>query len=89
MELVTGTFCSANEGWSGEPLERGLRLILVQNGQLCCRIPNQLEHLIKGPSLCIIVNDGDFTSTQIYGTDEPSHYTAVRLGVEVLDNRLG
>ncbi|MGU2603565.1 AraC family transcriptional regulator, partial [Pseudomonas aeruginosa] len=41
MKLVTGTFCSASEDWFEEPLERGLRLILVQSGQLRCRIPGQ------------------------------------------------
>ena len=71
MKLVTGTFCSASEDWFEEPLERGLRLILVQSGQLRCRIPGQPEHLIEGPSLCTIANDGDFTSAQIYGTDKP------------------
>ena len=89
MKLVTGTFCSASEDWFEEPLERGLRLILVQSGQLRCRIPGQPEHLIEGPSLCTIANDGDFTSAQIYGTDKPLRYTIVQLGVEALDSRLG
>ena len=89
MKLVTGTFCSASEDWFEEPLERGLRLILVQSGQVRCRIPGQPEHLIEGPSLCTIANDGDFTSAQIYGTDKPLRYTIVQLGVEALDSRLG
>ena len=54
-----------------------------------CRIPGQPEHLIEGPSLCTIANDGDFTSAQIYGTDKPLRYTIVQLGVEALDSRLG
>lgn len=51
--------------------------------------PGQPEHLIEGPSLCTIANDGDFTSAQIYGTDKPLRYTIVQLGVEALDSRLG
>lgn len=89
IKLVTGTLCSASEDWFEEPLERGLRLILVQSGQLRCRIPGQPEHLIKGPSLCTIASDGDFTSTQIYGTEKPLRYTIVQLGVEVLNDRAG
>lgn len=89
MKLVTGTLCSASEQWLEEPLERGLRLILVQSGQLRCRVPGQVEHLIEGPSLCTIANDGDFTSTQLYGTDTPLRYTIVQLGVESLESSLG
>lgn len=89
MKLVTGTFRSDSEDWFEEPLERGLRLILVQSGRLRCRIPGQPEHLIEGPSLCTIANDGDFTSAQVYGTDTPLRYTIVQLGMEALDSRLG
>ncbi|MGE8358225.1 MAG: helix-turn-helix transcriptional regulator, partial [Microvirgula sp.] len=54
-----------------------------------CRIPGQPEHLIEGPSLCSIANDGDFTSAQIYGTEKPLRYTIVQLGIEALDCQPG
>ncbi|WIX32332.1 AraC family transcriptional regulator [Salinicola sp. JS01] len=89
LKLVSGTFLSSNEAWYEEPLERGLRLILVQSGRLRCRVPGQPEHLIEGPSLCTIANDGEFSSAQIYATDQPLRYTIVQLGVEVLSSRIG
>ncbi len=89
MTLVTGTLWSDSENWVEDPLERGLKLILVQSGELSCRIPGHSEQSIKGPSLCTIVNDGEFTSSQIYGTTTPLRYTIVQLDLESLDRHLG
>jgi AraC family transcriptional activator of pyochelin receptor len=89
MTLVTGTLWSDSENWVEDPLERGLKLILVQSGELSCRIPGHREQSIKGPSLCTIVNDGEFTSSQIYGTTTPLRYTIVQLDLESLDRHLG
>ncbi|MGP9652845.1 helix-turn-helix transcriptional regulator [Halomonas sp. AOP35-4E-18] len=89
IKLMTGTYFSASEEWYEEPLEQGVRLILVQSGRLRCRIPGQPEQLIKGPMLCTIANGGDFTSAQVYSTDQPLRYTIVQLCDDVVDSRLG
>ncbi|WP_455922764.1 helix-turn-helix domain-containing protein [Pseudomonas putida] len=89
MKLITGTLWSQSDAWVEDPLDRGLKLILVQSGELACRIPGQPVQQIKGPSLCTIVNDGEFTSSQIYGTDTPLRYTIVQLDLEALDRHLG
>lgn len=89
MTLVTGTLWSESEAWVEDPLERGLKLILVQSGELACRVPGHAQQSIRGPSLCSIVNDGDFTSAQIYGTSAPLRYTIVQLDLESLDRHLG
>ncbi|WP_353980205.1 AraC family transcriptional regulator [Salinicola endophyticus] len=89
LKLVSGTFLSSSEEWFEEPLERGLRLILVQSGRLRCRVPGQPEHTIEGPSLCTIASDGDFSSAQIYATDKPLRYTILQLGVEALSSHVG
>ncbi|SHG80359.1 helix-turn-helix transcriptional regulator [Pollutimonas bauzanensis] len=85
IKLLTGTYYSASAERLEEQLEDGLRLILVQSGQLRCRVPGQPEHLIRGPMLCTIVSEGDFTSTQIYATDQPLRYTIIQLGVVSLE----
>lgn len=88
MKLLSGTLCSESRDWYEEPLERGLKLVLVQSGQLRCRVPGQPEQCIKGPGLCLIANDGEFTTQQIYSWDAPLRYTIVQLGIDALDRGL-
>ncbi len=78
LTLRTGTYRSPSEAWYEEPLECGLRLVLVQSGSLRCRVPGQQDSVMNGPSLCMIANEGDFTSAQVYGTDHPLRYTIVQ-----------
>ncbi|CAJ4934345.1 regulatory protein PchR [Burkholderia pseudomallei] len=88
MKLLSGTLCSESRDWYEEPLERGLKLVLVQSGQLRCRVPGQPEQCIKGPGLCLIANDGEFTTQQVYSWDAPLRYTIVQLGIDALDRGL-
>ncbi|MBN3781724.1 MULTISPECIES: AraC family transcriptional regulator [Burkholderia] len=88
MKLMSGTLCSDSRDWYEEPLEKGLKLVLVQSGQLRCRVPGQPEQCIKGPGLCVIANDGEFTTHQIYDRDTPLRYTIVQLGLDALDRNL-
>ncbi|KAF0807700.1 transcriptional regulator PchR [Alcanivorax xiamenensis] len=89
MTLTSGTLRTSRQRWEEETLPRGVKLVLVQSGRLRCRIPGQSEQVMEGPSLCIIANDGDFSSTQLYGTREPLRYTIVQLGREALDQDQG
>lgn len=85
VTLLSGTYYSMSESWFEEPLEDGLRLVLVQSGQLRCRVSGQAEHLIQGPMFCAIANEGDFTSSQIYSIDQPLRYTIIDIGVESME----
>ena len=88
MKLMSGTLCSDSRDWY-EPLEKGLKLVLVQSGQLrCCVCRSQPEQCIKGPGLCVIANDGEFTTHQIYDRDTPLRCTIVQLGLDALDRNL-
>jgi AraC family transcriptional regulator, transcriptional activator of the genes for pyochelin and ferripyochelin receptors len=84
LKLVSGTLRSDRSDWYEEPLEKGVKLILIQSGELRCWIPGQPEQRMKGPSLCLIANDIDCTTRQIYATHTPLHYTIVQLGPEVM-----
>ncbi|WP_431824565.1 helix-turn-helix transcriptional regulator [Burkholderia sp. F1] len=88
LKLVSGTLCPDSRDWYEEPLEIGLKLVLVQSGQVRCRVPGQPEQHIEGPGLCVIANDGDFTTQQAYGRDAPLRYTIVQLGLDALDRNL-
>lgn len=85
IKLLAGTYCSAGEAWIEEQLEDGLQLVLVQSGQLRCRVSGQPEHLIRGPMLCMIANEGDYTSAQLFAADQPLRYTIIRLSAEALE----
>lgn len=84
LKLLSGTLRSDHADWFEEPLEKGVKLILIQSGELRCWIPGQPEQRMKGPSLCLIANDIDCTSRQIYAPHTPLTYTIVQLGPEVM-----
>lgn len=89
IKLIAGTMKSLNDDWYEEPLEKGIRVVLVQSGHLQCQIPGQAKQVLEGPSVCIIANNGEFTSKQIYEMDVPMRYTIIQLGVESLTQKLG
>ncbi len=89
LKLISGVHCPCEERWHEEPLEAGLRMILVGSGQLRCRVPGQSEQLICGPSLCAIANEGDFTSAQLYDTGSPLRYTIIQLGIDAVAEQFG
>ncbi|WP_413205731.1 helix-turn-helix transcriptional regulator [Rhodospirillum sp. A1_3_36] len=89
MKLMAGTYYSESEAWYEEPLDRGVRLILVQSGGLRCRVPGQPECLIEGPMLCTIANAGEFTTAQAYDPSRPLRYTMLHLSDDDRDDRLG
>ncbi|KAB0622400.1 helix-turn-helix transcriptional regulator [Castellaniella defragrans] len=89
VKLVAGILHPASEDWHEEPLEQGVKLVLVQSGEVRCSAPGQAEHCLKGPSLCFIANEGESSTRQRYGRDAPLRYTIVRLGREILDRDCG
>ncbi|WP_246794907.1 helix-turn-helix domain-containing protein [Burkholderia perseverans] len=89
MTLLSGTVATESPGWHEGPLEQGLKLVLVQSGRLCCRVPGQPEHCVSGPSLCLIVNDAGPTTEQLYCRDAPLRYTIVQFGIETLGQDAG
>lgn len=79
LTLKTGTYSSFSEDWYEEPLESGLRLVLVQSGRLRCRVPGQNDREMSAPSFCAIASEGDFTTSQVYGMEQALRYTIVQL----------
>ncbi|OZI34019.1 AraC family transcriptional regulator [Bordetella genomosp. 10] len=86
LKLLTGTYQSTSEDWYEEPMEQGVKLVLLQSGHLQCRVPGQPELSLEGPRLCLMANDGDFTYTtrQLHGMKAALRYTIVQLGPELL-----
>jgi len=84
VKLTAGTLKTASNQWQEEPQESGFKLVLIQHGQLRCRIPGQPVHHLQGPSLCLIAHEHAYSTQNAYGCVTPLRYTIVQLGQELL-----
>jgi len=85
IKLVTGILQSVRHDWCEEPQEQGLKLVVIERGQLRCRVDGQPEHTIKGPGVCFLANETAYSTRLSYDCTTPLHYTIVQLGAGLLD----
>lgn len=72
--------------WSSEPLWKGVKLILMMNGELECQPDNKKTVLLSGASLCVIANKHDQESQQRFLHAEDIRYVSVCLSENLLDS---
>ncbi|EPL9569923.1 helix-turn-helix domain-containing protein [Providencia rettgeri] len=72
--------------WVSEPLWKGVKLILMMNGELECQPDNKKTVSLSGASLCIIANQHDRESQQRFLQTEDVRYVSVCLSEHLLDS---
>ncbi len=83
--LTAGTLVAKSSGWEVEPMYDGLRFVILENGELTCRIPGLAQERIVGPSVCAIWNRGETESLQSFAAGSAVRYTAVSLPKSLMD----
>lgn len=72
--------------WVTEPLWKGVKLVLMMNGELECQPDNKKTVSLSGASLCVIANQHDNESQQRFLQAEDVHYVSVCLSENLLDS---
>lgn len=88
ISLTSGTVNPARTVWQDEPLCLGLKIIIIESGELRCRFPYQQERHIKGPALCAIWCQDQAEASQCFLPGKGLHYTAVNLSTTTLSTHL-
>lgn len=89
ISLVAGSVSAQPVIWQDEPLFQGLKIIIIESGELLCRFPQQQELHIKGPTLCTVWNQDRAEASQCFLPGKDLRYTAVSLSTDSLNQHLG
>lgn len=83
VRVASGVIEASSEQWQSEPLSHGLKLIIVGQGGLICKLPNLPQAEIVGPCLCAVWNQGDHEGMQSFVPGNAVPYTIVTLSPSV------
>lgn len=72
--------------WSSEPLWKGIKIVLMMNGELECQPNNKEVVSLSGTSLCVIANQREQESQQRFLQSEDVRYISVCLSDNLLDS---
>ncbi|GAB1440713.1 AraC family transcriptional regulator [Providencia sp.] len=72
--------------WVSEPLWKGIKLVLMMNGELECQPDNKKTVSLSGSFLCVIANQHEQESQQRFLQDEDIRYVSVCLSEELLNS---
>lgn len=89
ISLVAGNVRAQPVIWQDEPLFLGLKVIIVESGEMLCRFPQQQERPVKGPTLCTVWSQDSGEASQCFLPGKDLRYTAVSLSTHSLHQHLG
>jgi len=88
ISLVSGSVNPKRATWQEEQLFIGLKIIIIESGELLCRFPQQPERHIKGPALCAIWSQDFAQASQCLLPGANLSYTAVNISTHSLSQNL-
>ena len=88
ISLVSGSVNPQRATWQEEQLFIGLKIIIIESGELLCRFPQQPERHIKGPALCAIWSQDFAQASQCLLPGANLSYTAVNISTHSLSQNL-
>ncbi|WP_082204304.1 helix-turn-helix domain-containing protein [Pantoea sp. RIT-PI-b] len=88
IALTSGSVKPQRAIWHDEQLHLGLKVIIIESGELLCRFPQQKELHIKGPALCAIWNQDIAQASQCFLPGADLRFTAVNLSTNSLSQYL-
>ncbi|CAI3955356.1 AraC-type DNA-binding domain and AraC-containing proteins (AraC) (PDB:1BL0) [Commensalibacter communis] len=86
ISLKNGTIKTSTQNWQTEPLFDGLKIIIIDNNELLCKLPHSPTSRIAGPCVCAVWNRGDAEGSQSFPAGCLLRYTAVTLSANNLLN---
>lgn len=86
--LTAGTIQAASDKWETEKLHDGLKIIIVDDGYLKCKLPNAVKTEISGPCICAVWNEGQFDAMQSFGAGQHVKHTTITLSADALEDHI-
>lgn len=88
ISLASGGAKPQKAVWQDEQLFIGLKIVIIESGELLCRFPRQPEKHIKGPALCAIWSQDPDHACQCLLPGADVNYTAVKISMHSLNQHL-
>jgi len=88
ISLTSGSVNPQHAIWQDEQLFVGLKIIIIESGELLCRFPQQAERHIKGPALCAVWSQDLAHASQCLLPGADLNYTAVNISTHSLSQHL-
>ncbi|MBL3593990.1 helix-turn-helix transcriptional regulator [Rhodovulum sulfidophilum] len=88
VNLAHGTLLpAADAGWETERLHQGLKVILLQSGEIHCKLPAHRQLSFDAPCLCLIWNQAQHEGMQRFVPGTEIRHTQVTLPPETFSGR--
>ncbi|MCL2895829.1 helix-turn-helix domain-containing protein [Brenneria tiliae] len=88
FSITSGTLNPCRAEWQSEKLIQGLKVVIVESGELLCQFPQQNDLHIVGPVVCTIWNQDKAEGAQCFLPGSDLRYTSVSLSLETLSAHL-
>lgn len=88
VSLTCGSICAQSTAWETERLTKGLKLVVVNNSELLCKLPNCEKTRVVGPCICAVWNEGECEGMQSFPAGSRIQFTAISLSVSAVKDRL-
>ncbi len=79
VKLESGIVCLSSSKWHNEPPVDGLKIVIIRNSEIHCKLSDCKETQIVGPCICIIWNRGEREGAQSFPAGCNMHYLSVSL----------
>lgn len=86
ISLKSGVVKAENDDWHRETLFDGLKIIVIDNDELLCKLPYHSIIRIVGPCVCAIWNRGNAEGCQSFPAGCSLRYTIITLSADTLLN---
>lgn len=84
VKLESGVVCSSSSKWHDEPLVDGLKIVIIGNSEMSCKLSGCNARKIVGPCVCTIWNRGEREGAQSFPVGCNMHYLSVSLNMTSL-----
>lgn len=88
ISFRSGSVLPRDSRWETEPLDQGLKIIIVESGGLLCKLPGGSGKRISGPCVCAVWNQDESEGMQRFETGCQLSYTALSLTPSALSRHL-
>jgi AraC family transcriptional activator of pyochelin receptor len=88
ISLARGCVAVDSDQWETERLTNGLTLVVVESGELLCKLPNCPKANIAGPCICAVWNRGENEGMQSFLPGCRVPYTKIYLSASATEQRL-
>lgn len=86
---MSGTVLAHTARWHSERCFDGLKFIVMQGGEITCKLPRFPRQKITGPCVCVVWNRGEHEAMQCITPGAYIQYTTVMLSAATLERQLG